>query len=374
MPPSLPPTLDVTRLLATVCQDCFYEFVREFWEALPGVGPPEWNWHIRVFCEELEVLARYVQVEMKKPARNRKRRPYDLICNVSPGTTKSSVFSVLSPAWVWTFMPEARFICASHTDSLVLDLASRSRQVIRSAKYQQHFPHIQPRSDQEAKGDYANTLGGERKSCTVACKSPTGRHAFFVIIDDPMDPKKAISEAELKTADDFMTQVIPDRKVDKRVVPVILVMQRLGLEDPTSVMERVGKRPGAVPIRKICLPAVLTEDVSPLEMGRCYTDYNQDAGGLPNGLMDPVRLSPEVLDEVKARSDYGYACQFLQNPRRREGGLFREQYFVHRVKAAPYDAVRVRYWDLAATVGESACSTAGTLMAYHKQNLYVENV
>src|SRR5262249_8033409 len=41
---------------------------------------------------------------------------------------------------------------------------------------------------------------------------------------------------------------------------------------------------------------------------------------------------------------------------------FKEAYFNQRVKAAPYHAKRVRYWDRAATEGVG-CYTAGTLLA-----------
>lgn len=360
------------QLTASVCQHYFFEFVKEFWEVLLGVGIPEWNWHIRVMCEELETLAHFVHKEMKKPASKRKRRSYDLICNISPNSTKSTIFSVLFPAWVWTFFPDARFICGSHTDSLVLDLATRSRDVIQSEKYTTWYPKVKLRTDKEAKGDYGNTLGGERKSCTVGGKTPTGRHAHFCIIDDPLDPKKAASQAELDNAGKFHTQVLPSRKVDKRVCPTILVMQRLHPQDPTKVMEDVAKRPGACPIKKLCLPAELTDAVSPPELHKYYADYNQDASCAPDGLMDPVRLSREVLAEAIATlGRMGYASQFLQAPEEPEGMMFKEEYFRQIVKAAPYEARRVNYTDRAFTANDGSCNTAISTVAEHEGYWYI---
>lgn len=368
----LPPTQTD---FADQCRVSFRFFTEEFWEQLPGIGSLEWNWHLEVMCDELQTLAHFVYGEMKKPSGKRQRRPYDLICNISPGTSKSSIFSVMFPAWVWTWWPQARFLCASHTDSLVLDLAARSRLVITSAKYKDYFPSVRLRPDHESKGDYANSQGGERKACTVAGKTPTGRHAHFLIADDPLDPKRAASMAELKIASDFFTQTIPSRKLDKRVCPLILVMQRLEPNDPAQVMLDVEKRTGAVPVRKLCLPAELTEDVSPPELKKHYTEYNPHAGCLPEGLMDPSRLGREVLDEQKAvLGSLGYAAQYLQNPQVLDGGLFKIKYFGNHVEAAPYHASRVRYWDLAATPG-GGCSTAGTLLSRDdKGNWYFEHV
>lgn len=164
---------DEYALISSICRESFEEFIKEFWEEVPGAGSLVWNWHIGVFAKELQTIAERVFKNLPKD--------YDLICNVSPGSSKSTVWSILFPAWVWTRMPHAKIITASHTDSLVLDLANKARNVILSEKYKRCFPEIELRDDQSAKGDYANTLGGERKSCTVGGKSPTGRHAHFIL-------------------------------------------------------------------------------------------------------------------------------------------------------------------------------------------------
>jgi predicted phage terminase large subunit-like protein len=53
--------------------------------------------------------------------------------------------------------------------------------------------------------------------------------------------------------------------------------------------------------------------------------------------------------------------------------MFKAPWFNQRVRAAPYQAARVRYWDRAASSG-SGCRTVGTLMASSEGNLYVEHV
>jgi predicted phage terminase large subunit-like protein len=58
----------------------------------------------------------------------------------------------------------------------------------------------------------------------------------------------------------------------------------------------------------------------------------------------------------------------------RSGGMFKDFYFNQRVKAAPYQASRIRYWDRAATQ-DGGCYTAGILMAQDAQgNYFVEHV
>lgn len=360
--------MDQEALLASVCRDEFEQFVREFWPEVPGAGVLVWNWHMSYLCETLQKIAQ--RVFTCQP------REYDVIFNVSPGTSKSTICSILFPCWVWANMPTARILTASHTHELVLDLATKSREVIRGELFSRLYPHIVFSEAQDTKGYYRNTAGGDRLTCTVAGKSPMGFHAHFLIVDDPIDPKKAVSEAEIKNARDFMTNVLPTRKVDKTVSVTFLIMQRLHREDPTAVLLENSKKEDAPKVKHVCLPAELPKgsdgaylpaNISPLDLIPYYRD----------GLMDPVRLpryGPGGLKEFRTTlGAYGYASQFEQSPIPLAGGMFKEHWFNQRCKAAPYHARRIRYWDRAATQ-DGGCYTAGVLMAFYEGNYYVEHV
>lgn len=315
-----------------------------------------------LICKELqEVLDRAIAGKPKE---------YDLVINVPFGTSKSSL-CVLAQAWTWTKAPWFRHICASHTDSLVTDLADRCRSVLQSDKYREVFPGVDIRQDRNARDDFANTEGGERKSCTVGGKTPTGRHCHCLWVDDALDPQGARSEAELDTAGKFMTEVIPSRVVDKEASPTILIMQRLEIRDPTGVMLGVSKKEGAVPVRLICLPGELTDDVQPPleDIRKLFPEaYGED------GLLDPRRLSRRVLNHFRATlGDYSYGCQVLQKPKQPGGSIFKAYGFTRRDRSAPYDAKRIRYYDRAATAN-GGCATAGVLMARGKDGqFYVEH-
>lgn len=357
--------IDEHKARASITRRSFWRFCQEFWEEIPGSGVLVPNWHMEVICNELQEIAeRIFRGEKKK---------YDLIINVSPGASKSSICSILFPAWMWTRKPDTRVISSSHTDDLVLDLANKSRNVIKSDLYQACFPDVMIREDQDTKGYYANSAGGDRKTCTIAGKSPTGFHAHVLICDDPIDPKKAISDVELKAARYFYDSVIPSRKVNKEIAVEITIMQRLHVNDPTGHLLERSKLENTSPIRHICLPAELHEEagkyspenVIPVELAKHYK----------NGLMDPRRISREILKRERATMGaYAYAGQYLQSPIPLSGGLFSNHYFNQRVKAAPYDAKRIRYWDRASTEG-GGCYTAGVLLAKDREgNYYVEDL
>lgn len=347
---------------ARLCREDFWEFVRQFWETVPGAGGTmRANWHMEYLCQVLQ--------EMAERVFKGERKKHDLIINIPPGTSKSTICSILFPAWVWTRMAQARIMTASHTDSLVMDLSNKTRAVVKSEKYRLYYPEIEMREDQDTKSQFSNTLGGDRYTCTVAGKSPMGFHAHVLIVDDPIDPKKALSEAELKTAREFMTDVISTRKVDKAVTITILIMQRLGLGDPTDVMVDAAKAEGAAKVKHVCLPAEDSEHVNPPELRSRYEQ----------GLLDLARMDWDVLKEYKAKGSHFYETQFMQRPFARSGGRFKAQWFNKRIKAAPYHAARIRYWDRASTSGvvdaSGACNTAGTLIAMTLDplNFYIED-
>jgi len=357
---TIPLKFDFFQFTKTACRASFKVFVKEFWETVPGAGKLIWNWHMDVICDTIQETAERVFKNESKE--------HDLIFNVPPGTSKSTLLSILFLPWTWTRMPESRHIYGSHTDNLVFDLADKTRGVLKSEKYQAMFPEIILTHDNVSK--ITNSLGGERQSCTVAGKSPTGKHAHFLIIDDPIDPKKAGSQAELKTADEFMTHTLSSRKIrtDKDIAVTILIMQRLHYEDPTGLWLERCKNPDTGKVKRISLPAELTDEFRayPEELEKYYV----------NGLLDPIRLPRSVLNEQRANSIYAYQGQFGQKPVPPGGSMFKLVYFNNRVKSAPYHAVRrVRFYDRASTNSEDACFTVGVLMSLSEDgNYYVEDV
>ena len=194
---------------------------------------------------------------------------------------------------------------------------------------------------------FKNTRGGWR-FCAGTNGTVTGYHAHMIVVDDPINPNESVSEQELNTANRWLTETLSSRKVDKKVTPTVLVMQRLHQDDPSAQFLRRKN------VAHVCLPAEKTDLVQPPELVANYK----------NGLMDPVRLDRTVLAEEKGKGQYYYASQFLQTPVPRGGGMFK----VDRVKALKLPdpkafVMRCRYWDKAGTLGGSGAYTVGVLMA-----------
>ncbi len=332
-------------ILKSVCRDSFYAFVQEFWSTIIA-ETPIWNWHIKYLCDELQVVAE--RVFENKP------KEYDLIINIAPGSTKSTICSVMFPAWVWLRMKHARFITGSYAHDLSLDLSRKSRDLIESMEYQA-ITSVRLRRDQRVKSYYLNTDKGMRFAVGVGGKV-TGFHAHFLIVDDPLNPKEAVSDQMRVTANTWMSDTLSSRKVDKMLTPTILIMQRLHQDDCTAHMleKAVEGR-----VKHICIPAELTELVNPPELARYYED----------GLMDPIRLGRDVLAENQAKGEYLYAGQYLQHPVPLGGGMFKTGKF--RIEGVGPQRFKetVRFWDKAGT-HEGGAFTVGAKLGLDMKGRY----
>jgi predicted phage terminase large subunit-like protein len=337
------PTLHFSELeiQRSLTRQSFIDFLREHWAIVCQEEFIE-NWHIEYLCNELQEIAE--RVFRKEP------KKYDLVINISPGSTKSTIASIMFPAWVWTRMSHARMICGSYSHPLAMDLSRRSRDVIKSDLYRSEFPEIVMREDQDTKSYFANSLGGTRYAVGTG-GSVTGMHGHFLIVDDPLDPLEAISEVELKTANRWMSETLSTRKIAKEITPTILIMQRLHQDDPTQMM--LNRK---TPVKHISIPAEIDgknpKNLSPVELAKYYT----------KGLMDPVRLSRSVLQASKEDlGEYGYAGQFMQNPIPLGGGMFKTE-LLHVLTPPTQWVIRMRFWDKAGTPTGKGAYTVGCLM------------
>lgn len=338
--------LNETELIASICRDSFYEFVKEFWSTVVAEEFQD-NWHIKYLCDELQVMAERIFAREKKA--------YDLAVNIAPGSTKSLIMSVMFPMWCWTRMPSFRFIGASYSFPLAMDLSLKSRDIAQSEKYRACFPEVKIREDQNTKGYFRTINGGFRYAVGVN-GAVLGMHAHFIVIDDPLNPQEALSSADIASANHWIKHTLSTRKVDKRIACMALVMQRLHQDDPTSQF-LTQKR-----VKHICLPAEIEEGIEPnlkpIELRMFYK----------KGLMDANRLSKEVLKEEKDKGEYYYSAQFRQDPVPAGGGMFKTKRL--KVGQVPNQfRTLVRYWDKAGTLG-GGTYTVGTKIGQDMQGKF----
>jgi predicted phage terminase large subunit-like protein len=231
------------------------------------------------------------------------------------------------------------------------------------------FPDIEIKQDKDTKSNFRITrkvkdsieLGGNRYSTSVG-GTLTGFHGHILLVDDPIDPNRAVSPVELNNANRWLDQTLSTRKVDKVVTPTIMIMQRLHENDPTGHI--LAKQKSNV--KHICLPGEIKNYKKSLKPGNLIKNYK-------DGLLDPVRMDWNVLHDMEADlGQYGYAGQVGQSPTPPEGGMFKVDHFqiVDQLPSPVNFLNTVRYWDKAGTQGGGAY-TVGCKMSSLKNGKFI---
>jgi hypothetical protein len=324
-----------------------YEFVRQGWaevEAVPFVD----NWHIGAICEHLQAVT---AGQIPK-----------LLINVPPGSGKSLLTSVFWPAWEWAIDPTVRWLFASYDSKLSTRDSVRCRALIAKPWYRARRLHeFDLTGDQNQKTYFETDQGGYRLATSVGGHG-SGEHPDRIVCDDPHNVQQAESPQERQSVLDWWDLTMSTRGVSRNARRVI-IMQRLHQDDLSGHVLADGDWV------HLCLPMRYEPGRMPTTpLG--WADPRTEEGAL----LCPAQFSSVAVAQLeKSLGAYGAAGQLQQRPVPREGGMFKESYFNQRVKAAPYHATRVRYWDRAATQ-DGGCYTAGTLLSLSDGNWYVENV
>lgn len=297
------PNIDLNKAKAELCKRYLWYFVKEFWSEIIA-NDLVWNWHMKVLCDELQSVT--------ERAINEEKKINDLIINVPPGTSKTSIVSILGTAWEFAKKPSIRTAVGSYSDDAIKDIADKIRVLVHSKKFKDYFPEFEIRRGQDTKHAFKTSKNGAFYAFTVG-GTLTSKHFDILKIDDPLNPKMASSDAILDSINSFFSQTLPTRKVNKDVTPTILIMQRLHENDPAGYLLARKKDK----LRHVCLPAELS-DITTFEYRQFYE----------NGLLDSNRLNLSILDEMRIDlGTRGYANQFEQSPTATGGNIIKKTWF-----------------------------------------------
>lgn len=351
-----------------------FDFLEWVWPAYSS-QPFVPNWHIKYLCGQLEKIAYGVG--------NREKKKHDLLINISPGTTKTALCSIIYPVWCWTKWHWMRFITCSYSSDLSLESAEYSRDIVKSGLFQSVYPELQIKSDKDSKGNFKivkvvdnvtgnskkvkrEIMGGNRYSTSVQ-GTLTGFHADIIIWDDPLKPDESASPKKLEAVNRWLDQTLPTRKTNKAVSAIIGIMQRLSQNDPSGhLLDKKKKK-----IKHISLPGEIIhfkKFVKPKKLLKRYTD---------DGLFDKYRMDKDVLEELESDlGQYGYAGQIGQNPAPPGGGMFKVDNFTISSQVIDRRQIlkSVRYWDKAATTGAGAYTVGVKMHLLNSKFFLIEDV
>jgi predicted phage terminase large subunit-like protein len=308
---------------------------RTFQTVAPG-HPYLSNWHIDAMAHYLELCC------IGKIKR--------LLITLPPRHLKSVCASVAFPAWILGHDPSKRIICASYSADLASKHAHDCRAVMDADWYQRIFPHTRI-SEKNAEMNFMTTRYGYRYSTSIG-GTLTGRGGNILIIDDPLKSEDAFSEAKRSAVNEWYDGTLYSRLDNKREDVIILIMQRLHLED------LAGHVLLQEPWVHLNLPAI-AEIVEDIPISRNKT-YLRNLGEV----LDERRESKEVLARIKASlGSYNFSAQYQQRPVPLEGEIIKWDWFREYdtpLRRQPSDEI-VQSWDTAYKATElsdySVCTT-----------------
>src|SRR5205085_10274776 len=112
--------------------------------------------------------------------------------------------------------------------------ANDCRSIMKSAWYRKLFPQTVVSSLKDTEGEFLTTRNGYRLTTSLD-GTLTGRGGDVIIIDDPLKPIDALSDAKRERVNQWYFNTLLSRLDDKQNGAINIVMQRLHMNDLTGV-------------------------------------------------------------------------------------------------------------------------------------------
>lgn len=339
------------RLLRALLRQNFNAFVEKVFATLAPGQDFVPGWHLKAISYQLERVRRG---EIRR-----------LIVNLPPRSLKSIMASVALPAFLLGHDPAQRIICVSYSGDLARKHANDFRALMETRWYKELFPGARVgRKDSEIEIEL--TERGFRMATSVG-GTLTGRGAQLLLIDDPLKPEDALSEARRSAANEWFRTTLMSRLDDKRTGAIVIVMQRVHVDDLSGFVVSLSKD-----WTVLNLPAIaeIDEDI-PLSA----TEVHRRKAG---EVLSPEREPLWVLEALRQQlgSD-AFSAQYQQAPAP-PGGAMIKRAWVRRYEELPPQDERLmtfQSWDTASKGGpENDFSVCTTWILTRSRQFYLIDV
>lgn len=304
----------------------FMFFLRYFFKIMYGKSFVVAPHHTKI----AEALVRVVSGECRR-----------LIINIAPRYGKTELAVKMFMAWTMANNAAARNMHLSYSGELAMDNSSAIKDIIKCDEFQRLF-NVSIRSDtdsrqkwytEEGGGLYATAAGasvtgfgaGAIERVYEGTGSPCDGFPGCILIDDPLKPGDASSEAVRNTVNERFNNTIASR-TNSEDTPIILIMQRLHDDDLSGFLLDGGS---GDEWEHLCIPAI-NDDGTPLW---------------------PEKHSIERLEAMRRADPYTFAGQYMQSPSPLGGGVFKDEWWKYH-KVAPATLYRYVYADTAQKIKE----------------------
>ncbi len=220
------------------------------------------------------------------------------------------------------------------------------------------------RRDKNAELNYVTTRQGYRYSTSVG-GTLTGRGGNLIIVDDPIKPEEAMSEATRSTVNNWFDSTLYTRLDSKRDDVIILIMQRLHMDDLAGyVMQRDQWT-------HLNLPAI-AETEQRIQIGN--DEFHTRKAG---DILHQERESQKDLEKAKATvGSFNFSAQYQQCPVPPEGEIIKWGWFQF-FDACPARVTNdriIQSWDTASKAKELSDYSVCTSWLVQENRYYLFDV
>jgi len=344
-------TTDARKLEGLLRND-FRAFIHKVFTTLCPGQDYERSWHIEAIAYQL--------------GRVRRGEITRLIINMPPRSLKSISASVAFPAFILGRDPSRRIICVSYSGELAKKHSNDFRAVLEAPWYRSVFPTARIGPYKNSETEIELTARGFRLATSVG-GTLSGRGGDIIVIDDPLKPDDAPSEIRRTAANQWFTNTLLSRLDDKRTGAIVIVMQRVHMDDLTGFVLSTSDE-----WEVLNLPAIAeaAEDI-PISA----TEFHRRKAG---DALSPAREPIAVLENLKVQlgSD-AFSAQYQQMPVPPGGAMIKRDW-INRYVELPLQRERsliLQSWDTASKGGpENDFSVCTTWFISHDRRWYLIDV
>ena len=280
-----------------------YQFLKFVWPILEPDTPMQEGWAMQSVCLHLEACAD-----------GRIRR---LLVNISPGTAKSTMCSIVFPIWIWACkgQPGKRFINLSYSGDRPEYFNARKLLVLNSPEFKRLYPGLAL----EKQG--AQMISNKRTGYCLAMGvqgSLTGSRGDFLIYDDPNNVTDVESDIIREGTAQAFREAASSRINNPERSVIIVIQQRTHQGDVSGVILDEG-----LPYVHLCIPCEY-------DSGRhCTTSIGwSDPRTEEDECFWPERYPPQVIENLKLeQGPHAWNGQYQQSPEVRGGGIIKRDYW-----------------------------------------------
>ncbi len=220
------------------CEESLSTFLQHAWKYC-GVGAAEYihGWAVDAIGEHLEAV---VDGDIR-----------NLIINLPPRCLKSTLCSVVLPAFTWcqeerthTSGPGVRFMFASYSHDFAVRDSVNRRRLIKSTWFRRKWGNrLNIIADMDQKIRFENDQGGASLIVGIASSGTTGSGFDVLVVDDANSATEILSDAAIKaTNETWWDGAMSTRRNDPKKSARIVVQQRLGEKDLTGhILDKDGE-------------------------------------------------------------------------------------------------------------------------------------